>query len=152
MDETWVGGTYWWWIIEIMCLKYLTTDLDDARVGGYKFWDWWTRTRMYSEFSLIYFLIVYLLWYLSNRGWKGYCDILCLKSFCMVVLQLLGTSCWYRDNCIPKLWAHRSYFLYLYMVFFQHFFHLEQHCFHLDRQFSCSTNIPNLLSRFLNSI
>ena len=69
-----------------------------------------------------------------------------------VVLQLLGTSCWYRDNCIPKLWAQGSYFLYLYMVFFRHFFHLEQHCFHLDRHFSCSSNTSNLLSRVLNSI
>ena len=33
------------------------------------------------------------------------------------------------------------------MVFFQNCFHLEQHCFHLDRQFSCSPNISNLLSR-----
>ena len=48
-----------------------------------------------------------------------------------VVLQLLGTSCWYRDNCITKLWAHSSYFLYLYMVFLQHFFHSEQHFFHV---------------------
>ena len=46
-----------------------------------------------------------------------------------VVLQLIGTSCWYRDNCITKLWAHRSYFLYLYMVFFQHYLHSEQHFF-----------------------
>ena len=38
------------------------------------------------------------------------------------------------------------------MVFFQHFFHIEQHCFHLDRQFSCSSNILNWLSRVLNSI
>ena len=33
------------------------------------------------------------------------------------------------------------------MVFFQHCFHLEQHCFHHDRQFSCSPNISNWLSR-----
>ena len=68
------------------------------------------------------------------------------------MLQLLGTSCWYRDNCITKLWAHCSYFLYLYMVFFQHSFHSEQHFFHLDRQFSCFSNIPNWLSRVLKSI
>ena len=60
--------------------------------------------------------------------------------------QLLGTSCWYRDNCITKLWALSSYFLYLYMVFIQHCFHPEQHCFRLDRQFSCSSNISNWLS------
>ena len=64
-----------------------------------------------------------------------------------MVLQLLGTTCWYRDNCITKLWALSSYLLYLYMVFIQHCFHLEQHCFHLDRQFSCSSKISNLLSR-----
>ena len=64
-----------------------------------------------------------------------------------VVLQLLGTSCWYRDNCITKLWYLSSYFIYLYVVFFQHCFHLEQHCFHLDRQFSCSPNISNWLSQ-----
>ena len=52
-----------------------------------------------------------------------------------VVLQLLGTSCWYRDNFITKLWAHRSYFLYLYIVFFQHCFHSKQHCFHVLRTF-----------------
>ena len=66
-----------------------------------------------------------------------------------MVLQLLGTSCWYCDNCITKLWALSSYFLYLYMVFIQHCFHLEQHCFHLDRQFSCSPNISNWLSWFV---
>ena len=64
-----------------------------------------------------------------------------------VVLQLLGTSCWYCDNCITKLWSLSSHFLYLYMVFIQHCFHLEQHFFHLDRQFSCSSNISNWLSR-----
>ena len=64
-----------------------------------------------------------------------------------MVLQLLGTSCWYHDNCITKLWNLSSYFLYLYMVFIQMCFHLEQHCFHLDRQFSCSPNISNWLSR-----
>ena len=46
-----------------------------------------------------------------------------------VVLQLLGTSCWYRDNCITKLWDLRSYFIYLHMVFFQRCFRLEQHGF-----------------------
>ena len=50
-------------------------------------------------------------------------------------------------NWITKLWAKSSYFLYLCMVFFQHYFHLEQHCFHLDRQFSCSPNISNWLSQ-----
>ena len=50
----------------------------------------------------------------------------------MVVLQLLGASWWYRDNCIPKLWSHCSKFLYLYMVFLQHCFHSEQHCFLLE--------------------
>ena len=63
------------------------------------------------------------------------------------MLQILGPSCWYRDNCITKLWAQSSYFLYLYMVFIQHCFQLEQHCFHLDIQFSCSSNISNWLSR-----
>ena len=63
------------------------------------------------------------------------------------MVQLLGTSCWYRDNCITKLWNLSSYFLYLYMVSIQHCFHLEQHCFHIDRQFSCSPNISNWLSR-----
>ena len=52
-----------------------------------------------------------------------------------VVLQLLRTSSWYSDNCITKLWAHWSNFLYLYMVFLQHCFHLEQHCFHVLRTF-----------------
>ena len=33
------------------------------------------------------------------------------------------------------------------MVFIQHCFHLEKHYFHLDRQFSCSPNISNWLSR-----
>ena len=33
------------------------------------------------------------------------------------------------------------------MVFIQHCFHIEQHWFHLDRQFSCSPNISNWLSR-----
>ena len=33
------------------------------------------------------------------------------------------------------------------MVFIQYCFHLEQHCFHIDRQFSCSPNISNWLSR-----
>ena len=61
--------------------------------------------------------------------------------------QLLGNSCWYRDNCITKLWSLSSYFLYLYMVFIQHCFQLEQHCFHIDRQFSCSSKISNWLSR-----
>ena len=70
----------------------------------------------------------------------------------MVVLQILGTSCWYRDNCITKLWSQSSYFLYLYMVFFQHCFHSEQHLFHLDRQFLCYPKNPNWLSRVLNSI
>ena len=77
-----------------------------------------------------------------------WCDINpSLTDKYMVALQLLGTSCWYRDNCITKLWALSSYFLYLYMVFIQHCFRLEQHCFHLDRQFSCSSNIPILLIR-----
>ena len=61
--------------------------------------------------------------------------------------QLLGASCWYCENCITKLWALSSYFFYLYMVFIQHCFQLEQHCFHLDRQFSCYSNISNWLSR-----
>ena len=52
-----------------------------------------------------------------------------------MVLQLLGTSCWYRDNCITKLWAHCSYFLYLCMVFCQHCFHSEQHRFPALRKF-----------------
>ena len=52
-----------------------------------------------------------------------------------VVLQLLGTSCWYRDNCITKLWAHCSYFLYLYMIFLQQCVHSEQHCFPVLRTF-----------------
>ena len=43
-----------------------------------------------------------------------------------VVLQLLGTSCWYCDNCITKFWAQGSYFLYLYMVLLQHYFHSEK--------------------------
>ena len=64
-----------------------------------------------------------------------------------MVLQLLGTSCWYHDNGITKFWALSSYFLYLYIVFFQHCFHLEQHYFHIDRQFSCSPNISNWLSQ-----
>ena len=51
------------------------------------------------------------------------------------MLKLLGTSCWYRDNCITKLWSHCSYFLYLYMVFLQHFFHSEQHFFHVIQTF-----------------
>ena len=45
------------------------------------------------------------------------------------------------------MWASSSYILYLYMFFIQHYFQLEQHCFHLDRQFSCSSNISNWLSR-----
>ena len=64
-----------------------------------------------------------------------------------MVLQLLGTSCWYHDNCVTKLWDLTSKFIYLYMVFNQHCFHLEQYCFYLDRQFSCSSNISNWLSR-----
>ena len=63
------------------------------------------------------------------------------------MLQLLGTSCWYRDNCITKLWALSSYFLYLYMVFIQHCFHIEQHFVYIDRQFSCSPKLSNWLSR-----
>ena len=42
--------------------------------------------------------------------------------------------------------ALSSYKIYLYMVFIQHFFHLEQNCFHLYRQFSCSSNISNWFS------
>ena len=42
------------------------------------------------------------------------------------MLQLLETSCWYFNNCITKLWAQGFYFLYLYIILFQHCFHLEQ--------------------------
>ena len=52
-----------------------------------------------------------------------------------MVLQLLRASCWYCDNCITKLWAHCSYYLYLYMVFCQHCFHSEQHFFPVLRTF-----------------
>ena len=68
-----------------------------------------------------------------------------------VMLQLLGTLCWYCDNCITKLWAHLSYFIYLYMVSFQHCFHSEQHCFHLGWTVFMFFEHSNWLSLVLNS-
>ena len=49
--------------------------------------------------------------------------------------------------CITKLWDSSSYILYLYMVFIQHCFQLDQDYFHLDRQFSCVSHVSNWLSR-----
>ena len=83
-----------------------------------------------------------------------------------MVLKILGTSCWYRENCITKLWAESSYFLYLYMVFCQHCFHLEQHWSPVLRTFqtdwvysniqyslviqnSCSMDYPFILSHVI---
>ena len=84
----------------------------------------------------------------------------------MVVLQILGNSCWYRDNFITKLWTHCSYFIYLYIVFHQHWFHSEQHYFPVLLTFQtdwiytnaqssvviqnfCSIDYPCILSYFI---
>ena len=54
---------------------------------------------------------------------------------------------------ITKLVSLSSYFIYLYMIFLQHSFYSEQHCFTSRKDsFQCSANISNLLSRVLNSI
>ena len=95
---------------------------------------------------------------MMSKNWKSCLKVVLSMWWCNF---LINRRWWYNclelhvylNICITKLWAKISVFLYIYMVFFQHYFHSEQHFFpSITYSFQCYTNISNWLSLVLNSI